>query len=348
MFLRKTLFITLFSVFQFCSISLLAQVKFTNPSFESSPVTGIAPTGWFACHSLSTPDVQPGQFSVNTPASQGKTYVGLVCREDGTNEAIGQKLNFSLQAGYCYAFFLDLAYSDQYQGYNQTALLRIWGADGSCDKKELLWTSPAINHFNWKTYRAILSPAASYSNLVIEVYYLPSKGSYRGNILIDNLSDISQSGLSVITLGSDTTLCQGEKITLMVDAPLSASIRWSDGSTTNSLLVENQGTYSVEVNYGCATKSDQIIVSYRECTERFVIPNVFTPNDDRINDTFYIKGLLTNGWILEVYNKWGQQVFQTENYQGDWKAQNCPTGIYYYKLSKPDLPSFKGWVQILY
>jgi hypothetical protein len=187
-FPKKAVILTSFSLFFLQAIPLLSQVKFTNPSFESFPATGVAPSGWFACNPSSTPDVQPGQFAVSTAPMQGKTYLGLVCREDGTYEGVGQRLNTPLQSGYCYSFSLFLARSSEYQGYNQTALIRIWGATNSCDKKELLWTSPAISHYEWKSYQVAFSPLSTYSDLILEVYYLSAQSSYRGNILIDNLS----------------------------------------------------------------------------------------------------------------------------------------------------------------
>jgi hypothetical protein len=95
----------------------------------------------------------------------------MVCRSDGSNEGVGQNLNFPLQTGTCYVFSMDLARSDDYYGYNRPAQVRIWGGENRCEKKEFLWTSPAIEHVAWKKYVIQLSPRKAYVYLVIEVYY---------------------------------------------------------------------------------------------------------------------------------------------------------------------------------
>lgn len=85
---------------------------------------------------------------------------------------------------------------------------------------------------------------------------------------------------------------------------------------------------------------------------RFVdIPNVFTPNADGINDAFELTHLLPGTASLEVYNRWGVQVYKSApyGYYQDFDARQLPDGVYYYLItfrSKPERP-IKGWVQVL-
>jgi gliding motility-associated-like protein len=61
-----------------------------------------------------------------------------------------------------------------------------------------------------------------------------------------------------------------------------------------------------------------------------VIPNVFTPNNDGVNDLFVIRNLnLYSHRPLVIYNRWGNVVYKTIQYNNDWDGDNVPDGVYY-------------------
>lgn len=69
-------------------------------------------------------------------------------------------------------------------------------------------------------------------------------------------------------------------------------------------------------------------VSLTECGD-FHVPNVFTPNGDGINDSLLIKGI-GNQYIVQIYNRWGNEVFYTENPGIDtWTDESVTDGVYY-------------------
>lgn len=73
------------------------------------------------------------------------------------------------------------------------------------------------------------------------------------------------------------------------------------------------------------------------------LPNVVTANDDGKNDVFNTG---VTGAKLEIYNRWGRQLFATDNYQNNWGSQT-PHGTYYYLLTTPGGSQCKGWIQVL-
>ncbi len=72
--------------------------------------------------------------------------------------------------------------------------------------------------------------------------------------------------------------------------------------------------------------------------------NVFTPNDDGKNDRFYPYNsntlssneinYYTNSYNIRIYNRWGNKVFETDNYLQPWdgtfNGKLCTAGVYYW------------------
>lgn len=164
-------------------------IVLANPSFEGRPHDAVTPDQWQACGLDSSPDILPGPWGVYQKPTHGVTFLGLITRENNSWEALGQKLPKPLRADRCYKFSIDLALSPAYAGYSRPTRFRIWGAKNTCQRDELLGTSPTIDHYEWKTYEFIFSPQIDYPYLIIECYYkTPTLEYYRGNLLLDNIS----------------------------------------------------------------------------------------------------------------------------------------------------------------
>jgi hypothetical protein len=170
-----------------------AQIRLVNPSFEGEAQDAVVPNGWDACGAQTTPDVLPGFWGVYTRPQEGNTYMGLITREDGTWEMVGQKLNGTLQKKECYHMSMALSMSPSYSGYNNPIRIRVWGGRGTCEKLELLATSPTIDHKDWRSYDFYCFPENNITYIIIEAYYKEGIGMpYRGNILVDNISAINR------------------------------------------------------------------------------------------------------------------------------------------------------------
>ncbi|MFC7666861.1 gliding motility-associated C-terminal domain-containing protein [Hymenobacter humi] len=75
------------------------------------------------------------------------------------------------------------------------------------------------------------------------------------------------------------------------------------------------------------------------------IPNIITPNGDGQNQTFKIGPDCVPR--LQVFSRWGQNVFESAAYHDEWNAHGQPAGVYYYLLSYPDGHRLKGWVEVV-
>lgn len=76
------------------------------------------------------------------------------------------------------------------------------------------------------------------------------------------------------------------------------------------------------------------------------VPNIITPNGDPLNETFRPR-FSCRPASLDVYSRWGQRVFHTDDYHNDWDAHGLANGVYYYLLRDADQRRVKGWVEVL-
>jgi hypothetical protein len=167
-------------------------IYFHNPSFEGQPQDATSPAGWLPCEPGTTPDILPGPWGVYNEASDGESFVGLITRDDGTWESIGQRLKTTLQAKECYTFKIDLAHSRTYASYNLPVKIRIWGGYHKCAKDQLLFESGFIKHANWETYEVQFYVKNPMNYILLEAHYSDARFSHKGNVLIDNLSPIKK------------------------------------------------------------------------------------------------------------------------------------------------------------
>jgi gliding motility-associated-like protein len=63
------------------------------------------------------------------------------------------------------------------------------------------------------------------------------------------------------------------------------------------------------------------------------IPNVFSPNEDGFNDFYFIPGDFANScaekFAVQIYNRWGKMVYQSNNVGFKWNGDNLPVGLYF-------------------
>ena len=115
-----------------------------------------------------------------------------------------------------------------------------------------------------------------------------------------------------------------------------------------------RGTYKLRL---FTERPDAIYRSYSNVLEfgvpykEVVVPNVITPNGDDINDKVRIKFLyLYPGSAFTIFNRWGQTVFHSDDYQNDWDAPGLESGNYYYLLKVRDddqIISYSGTIRVI-
>ncbi len=144
-------------------------------------------------------------------------------------------------------------------------------------------------------------------------------------------------------------------VSLSFHASFPDKIQWiipegnpSYSSETNpQVCFTGDGSYSVTMIVSNADGSDtlfKIISIYRDCP--IVIPHVFTPNQDGVNDTFEI-GALPQNCRLYIYDRWGRLIFETKKYKNEWQGEVELSAVYFYVLETPDGKRMKGNILVL-
>jgi gliding motility-associated-like protein len=230
----------------FSGYSALCQSIFSNPSFEGTPAIGQSPPFWSTdltgCGGYSTPDIQPGFWGNYLVPHQGNSYLGMVARNNGTSEGIFQRLPSSLFQGDCYSFTIHLAKAIDYEAHGNPAVLEIWSGDDRCQVRELLWSSPSIQHTAWLPYKVNFTPSVTREYIIFLV-----KG-YASNILIDDIID-EEIIHNTLELAQQNYVCEGSTLSLDATFPGADSYAWSTGETNPVIEVSAPGNYAVEVLY---------------------------------------------------------------------------------------------------
>ncbi len=327
----------------------------TNPSFESNTTGTIPPPGWTVCNVNSTPDTQPIRGEVEISPSDGKNFLAMCSRGKNVlqpkNEAAQTYLSKPLNNGGCYSISLDLARApveDGSGGYPDAMKLIIWAGKSSCDKNVKLVETEKIRNYDWVNFSYMVYPEDNYTVLILEVV---ADDNDRGYMAIDNMQ-LTELRASGFVIRMDTIVKPDSFIELKATKSESYSWRPGTGLTCYECqapkieYIENSQTYLCTINDENGCSFDEVFAINIEV----YIPNVFTPNNDGINDFFRIDGLKP-GSKLTIYNRKGQVVFSDEDYNNDWYGTDnsnsyLPEDTYWYALSIPGYEAFKGYVYI--
>ncbi|MDQ2772962.1 MAG: gliding motility-associated C-terminal domain-containing protein [Bacteroidota bacterium] len=153
-------------------------------------------------------------------------------------------------------------------------------------------------------------------------------------------------------LPADTLLCAQDALRLTLPAPLTGvSYSWSTGSPDPTLYVApgTSGSYTLTVRNRCQEIMATIRVRTQDCASLLVLPNIVTPNGDQRNEKFRVAAAGNHAFSLRVFNRWGQSVFESSDYQDQWPASpDIAPGIYYYLLLDNTYGHrYRGWVEVV-
>ena len=179
----------------------------------------------------------------------------------------------------------------------------------------------------------------SIETITLTIDFLTGCGgdTLHATIFIRNIDSIQ------VQKGQDYNICTPDESAMLKATATGGygplTFTWSnDAGVGDSVLVSpaETTTYFVTVTDTCGifAFSDSIEVVV-QCD--VIVPNIFTPNGDTLNQTFFMVNLNQYpGSSLIVYNRWGREVYQNDDYKNDWDGEKLDDGTYFYVLVVPD------------
>ncbi|MCO5937098.1 gliding motility-associated C-terminal domain-containing protein [Mucilaginibacter sp. RB4R14] len=163
------------------------------------------------------------------------------------------------------------------------------------------------------------------------------------DVTVDNIQFIPTAPIL-----ADRKICVPEKLTLKVLNTISGNYNLYTSETAQDPIQKSAtGQFNVQVN-----ESSDYYVSYNIGTcesprskahvEVILVdvkfPNVFSPNEDGINDYWKIEGLQKfPGTVVQVFTRGGQKVFESKDYAtpfvGKQNGKLLAAGVYYYIIN---------------
>lgn len=132
--------------------------------------------------------------------------------------------------------------------------------------------------------------------------------------------------------------CSDEALTLVARG--SIRYQWNVGSRNDTLWIEQDGLYIVTGSSPCGSDQafvridDPCLPALGEAPPRMFYPSAFTPDGDGNNEVWLPQGNTITKYSIQVFNRWGELVFETDNLEKGWNGELEGTpmapGAYFY------------------
>ncbi|MEM7368152.1 MAG: gliding motility-associated C-terminal domain-containing protein [Bacteroidota bacterium] len=173
------------------------------------------------------------------------------------------------------------------------------------------------------------------------VYVIESPGQYWVDVSLQGCvtrdSIYNNSIFDGLELGGDTLLCDNEFMAYDLSFP-NTEYLWGDGSSSPIRIIDQAGEYTIRISDVCQTVYDTLRLSYHDCSCGVSVPSAFSPNNDGTNDEFgAFYHCLIDDFNLRVYNRWGLEVFNSDNpdelWDGTYQGKPISVGVYVWVLT---------------
>lgn len=145
------------------------------------------------------------------------------------------------------------------------------------------------------------------------------------------------------TAPDSAKICLGEQVSLTAQSNTpGVNFDWNAGEFTgNPYITSPAQTIQIPVfafGENCTSAVKTVIVEVLEnCDCQVLIPNIFTPNGDGVNDVFTVldpQNCNFTEYNFLMYNRWGNLVWKADDISQVWNGKSlfgdAPDGTYYY------------------
>ena len=300
-----------------------------SPTVAITPVTAVLCPGANAILSA-TGNVANYQWSNGASGSpitvsMPGVYTVSVTNQCGTATATASVNSFTLDP-------LVLTASSTTICPNETATLTATGGGIGGNPATYIWS-----------HNAITGPVNTTQGGTITVAATNSCGTYSQSIVVYNFPVHAGITANPVSGVKPLTVTFGNTST----GATSYAWNFGNGTTATGYTVSPQtytsaGDYTASITVTDGSCTDQAFVVIRVLNEsaEMYIPNVFTPNNDLVNDVFRVKGYNISNFNAVVFDRWGLELFSWNDIAQGWDGKTggklCSDGTYFYIITAKD------------
>lgn len=238
---------------------------------------------------------------------------------------------------------------------NMPPVVTITNSQTICPGDSVVLTATGGGTYTWSTGATTnsikVAPTSDVSYFVVVSNGCPD--SVSTNVYIDNPN---------LNVCCNDTIQVGDTVVLEADGSNNYSWVPNAGLSCNNCpnpvaSPSVTTTYTVLSSDSAGCTIEKIVTVYVEspCMD-FIVPNIFTPNNDGKNDDFVIKAEHTSSYSISIYDRWGKVVYSSTSPYVYWDGNinngnySVPDGVYYYIIKATcGKNSYlkKGYVHIL-
>ena len=176
-----------------------------------------------------------------------------------------------------------------------------------------------------------------------------------GSLVLDDYVEVTQGPMASFIYSPDFITDAGEPLFLENRSQDATIFQWSIVPTPWNSTEENPSTFFPSGNECVVVQliasdssrcSDSTSIRICLTTDyTFYIPNAFTADLDRFNAEFKPKGTgyMVENYEMNIYNRWGMELFRTKNIEEGWNGtiketgEIAPQGVYSYRIQTMDV-----------
>ena len=230
----------------------------------------------------------------------------------------------------------------------KSATARAWPDTSICTEQEIQLLSSGGVVLNWEPQSDVYQVQGNY-------FISPKTSSLYTVTVQDTFGCIADTFLTVdflpppfLEAGDDQWLTYDS---LLLEAIGVGSFSWDppslvscDTCSTTTTFPNTTTTFTVWLtdSLGCIN-SDELTIFV---TSEIYAPNAFSPNGDDLNDLFFLKTYRIDKLNLQIFNRWGELLFQTENktegWNGHYKGTLSRNDVYIWKVKYTSISGERG------
>lgn len=206
-----------------------------------------------------------------------------------------------------------------------------------CNGQSTRLVADGSNTYSW-------TPSASLNNGTIANPIANPSVTTMYTVNISNYGNCTVPATVLVRVNPTPTVFAGEDFAVNLDEPMylnangSGTLTWIAGEgifcsvcPNSQITPKISGCYKVR-----ATNSFNCIADDEVCVEvttnyNIYIPNIFTPNDDGLNDVFIVYGTGLSKFEMLIFDRWGEKLFSSNDQLKGWD------GVFKGKISKNDV-----------